>query len=111
MLPQAIADINSQSSLREYTEHTNRMLNNLSLGDGTNKPEQNADIYHISGVTDVVAGTETIFTHKLGRIPIGYVVYNIDKTGNLYNGSTTWTSTTVSIKGSANSIAFKLFLL
>lgn len=64
--------------------------------------------------TNGTANTESTFTHSMGSIPIGYIVVWQSIAGSIYQGPTTgtaWTSSSISLKGSAISINAKLFLL
>ncbi len=87
----------------------------VRFGPGTsgNKGE-NIDGVFLTITTNGTANTETTFTHTLGSVPVGYIILWQDKAGSIYQGPTTgtvWTSTTISLKGSAISINAKLFLL
>lgn len=64
--------------------------------------------------TNASANTESTFVHTLGSVPIGYIVIWQSIAGSIYQGPTTgtaWTSQSISLKGSANSITALLFLL
>jgi len=50
-----------------------------------------------------VVGTELEITHNLRKIPTGYMVVSKDKTGDIYNGSSAWTATTLYLKSSVSS--------
>jgi hypothetical protein len=54
---------------------------------------------------------ENTITHKVGAIPIGYLVVQQDKAGSLYNGTTVWSDTKLYLKCSVASVTFKIFLL
>ncbi len=64
----------------------------------------------ISGTTNATPDTEDAFTHTLGRIPKGFVVVGADKAGSIYDGGTANTTTELNLKGSAASIAFKIYV-
>lgn len=75
---------------------------------------ENLDGAFLTITTNGLANTESTFTHTLGSVPIGYIVLWQTISGSIYQGPTTgtvWTSTTISLKGSANSITAKLFLI
>lgn len=64
--------------------------------------------------TNGSANTESTFTHTLGSVPVGYIVLWQSIAGSIYQGPSTgtvWTSSTISLKGSAISITALLFLL
>lgn len=80
-----------------------------TLKDGENIAGQFLQI-----TTNGVVNTESTFTHTLGSVPVGYIVLWQSIAGSIYQGPTTltaWTSTTISLKGSAVSITALLFLL
>lgn len=100
----------SFGELRTYIEDITKLLNQVSLGDGTNNQEQNLDIYHISGASNAVANTESAFTHNLGRVPRGYIIYGQNKAGRFYDGSTAWTSSKIYLKCDVAGVTFKAFI-
>jgi hypothetical protein len=57
-----------------------------------------------------VANTEDVVTHKLGRIPVGYIVVKQDKAGIVYDSTTTWTTSTIALKSSVASVAWTLMV-
>lgn len=47
---------------------------------------------------DIVAGVDNPVNHKLGKVPIGYIVIGQYTTGVLITSSTTWTSETIYLR-------------
>lgn len=105
-------DIDIQDiSIRKHLEDFKKVLHNISFGDGTNSgAEQNIDGVYVDGVTNVTPDTETLYSHILNRVPIGFLVMMRDKAGTIYKGSTAWTNTQISLKSDVASIAFKILI-
>lgn len=71
---------------------------------------------NISGEFQVVtdtgsADTEFTVTHNLGAVPIGYIVMKNSKSGNVYSGTTAWTSSTIYLKHSSANANITIFLI
>lgn len=102
----------SLEDVRRYVEDTSRVLKKISFGDGTDTSTgQNTDTSFLTGISDAIANTETLFTHNLGRVPVGFFVVNKDKAGTFYKGATAWTSTQISLKCNVATVAFSVILL
>lgn len=88
-----------------------KIMNNISFGDGTNRNDgQNTDTVFLTGTSNAIANTETVFAHQLGRIPIGFIIVKMDKAGRFYSGATAWTSTGIALKCDVASVAFTAIL-
>ena len=61
--------------------------------------------------TSGTPNAENTITHGLGAVPVGWLVVSKDKAGDLYAGTTTWTSTKLYLKCSVASVTYKIFLL
>lgn len=81
-----------------------------ALLNGGLKFSDNFNMEITSVTTDAIAGTETIISHGLGRIPADFFVGAQDKAGTIYRGSTAWSESTISIKGSVASITANIYL-
>lgn len=57
------------------------------------------------------ANTEFAVTHTIGAVPIGYIVIKNSKAGTVYDGTTSWTSTTLYLRHEAANAAITVFLL
>ena|ERR1017187_3683399 len=61
--------------------------------------------------TNGTANTEFKVTHNMGAIPIGYLVVNKNKAGDLYTGTTKWDNNNAYLKCSVASVTMTIFLL
>jgi hypothetical protein len=80
------------------------------------KAENGARGENISGECRVFASSSTAnlefsVAHTLGAVPVGFIVINKDKAANLYQGTTSWTSSSVFLKSDVASTTFSIFLL
>lgn len=60
--------------------------------------------------SNVTPDGEDAVPHKLGRVPLGFFACVPDKASFIYRGTTQWTATTIYVKSSAASVAWKLLL-
>jgi len=56
------------------------------------------------------ANVEFAVTHTLGRIPVGYTVIKNDSNGVIYDGTSTWTTTTIYLRSSAANASMTIML-
>jgi hypothetical protein len=77
----------------------------ISLGNGSS-----AD--NVDGVWVNVTTSTTQFsvTHNLGRIPAGFLVANKSASVDIYQGTTAWTNTTMSLVGTVSGVSALLFV-
>lgn len=79
-----------------YQSLTNVINGNLGFGDGTN-----AD--NISGVWKTVVfaapNADTVVTHNLGRVPVGYIPMSKVAACDVYTGSVAPTKTQLTLRG------------
>ena len=68
----------------------------------------NLDAKWIVFTSNSTANTEDAITHDLGRTPVGILVALPDKAATIYSSSTAWTSTTIYVKTTTASVAWKL---
>ena len=61
--------------------------------------------------TNGTPDTEDGFTHSLGSIPVGYIVLKKDKAGHIYEGTSSWTSTTIYLRSDVASVTATIFLI
>lgn len=61
--------------------------------------------------TNATPNAENLIAHTLGAIPIGWLVINKDKAGDLYASTTAWTSSSIAFKCSVASVTYTVFLL
>lgn len=57
------------------------------------------------------ANTEFAVTHTLGSVPIGYLVTKNSKAGTVYDGTSSWTSTTLYLRHEAANANITVFIL
>lgn len=111
------------SGISSYIRDVDTDLRNLFLmmsgrirfGDGTDgELGENMSGEFQRFTSDSSANTEFSVTHRLGAVPIGYIVLGQDKAGSLYQLSgtgTTWTSSTIYLKCDVASVEFLVFLI
>jgi hypothetical protein len=110
---------NSTDMIRPYDADISDIVlclqGRVRFGDGTsNTNGENVYGKFLQITTNGSANTESTFTHNMGTIPVGYIVLWQSIAGSIYQGPTSgtaWTTTTISLIGSANSINALLFLL
>lgn len=84
----------------------------MRFGDGaTGTQGENISGEFATFTTSATPNAESIIAHGIGAVPVGYIVLNKNKAGDLYSGSTAWTTTAVSFKCSVASVTFKVFLI
>lgn len=103
-------EIDFEQGTKKYVENLAKVLRNISFGTGNTDQAKNIDVAHVSGVTDPIANTNKEFDHSLGRVPTGYLVAGLDGAGIIYNGSTAWTSTKISLRCNAASVTFRILV-
>jgi len=81
----------------------------VSFGDGT--ASENIKGQFLTFTTSATPNAENTIPHTLGIKPIGWLVINKDKVGDLYASATTWTSSSVFLKCSVASVTYKIFLI
>ena len=81
----------------------------LSFGNGT--ASENISGQFVTFTTSATPNAEFSVPHTLGATPIGWLVINKDKAGDLYAGTTAWTSTSVYLKCSVASVTYTIFLI
>jgi len=70
----------------------------------------NVDCRSLSFTSSATPDASNTVAHTLGKIPIGYIVVYKDKTGDLYDGGTTWTTTNIYLKSNVASVAFRIIV-
>lgn len=72
--------------------------------------KDNVNCRTISYTSNGSANTEDGITHTLGKVPTGYIVVSQNKAGVVYNGSSTWTTTTIYLKNSVATVAVTIII-
>ena len=62
--------------------------------------------YNSNGSVD----TEDTVAHGLGKVPTGFLVYNLDKGSVVYDSGTAWTSTNIYLKNTVATVAVKIIV-
>jgi hypothetical protein len=102
-----------------YTEQLNRLFQiarNISLTQTSTRAilhgdkAGNIDGKWIVFTSDATADVENIISHGLKRIPVGYIIGEADKACSLYDGTTDWTDTTLSLKVDVSSVTLKVLV-
>lgn len=70
----------------------------------------NVDCALVSFTSSGTPDAENTVAHGLGKVPTGYIIYEQDKAGSLYKGSTSWTKTNIYLKCNVASVAFKAII-
>lgn len=81
----------------------------LSFGDGV--ASENISGQFVTFTTSATPNAEFSVPHTLGATPIGWIIVNKDKAGDLYKGTTVWTNSSIALKCSVASVTYKLFLI
>ena len=102
------------ADMRDYVndawEQLTREINGL-IGFGTpTEGLENMRGAWYEGVTPGTADTDFTITHNLGYIPVGWLVFSIDKAGILYKGSVAWTPSDITLKCNATSATIVIFI-
>lgn len=79
-----------------------------AMGDGRHSENLDGEFQVIADTGS--ADTEFNVTHGLNRVPVGFIVMKSSKGGVTYNGSTTWTSTTIYLKNSSANNAITIWV-
>lgn len=72
--------------------------------------DDNVDCRRVSVTSHVTPGTEFSVAHTLGKVPVGRLVYEQDKAGSLYAGTTANTATLLYLKSDTASVTFDLLV-
>lgn len=83
----------------------------VRFGDGTDGTQENISGIFSVFTSNAVADTEDTIAHGLGVAPVGFIVVNKNKAGNLYDSGTAWTSTNAYLKSDTASTTYTVFFL
>ena len=78
--------------------------------DGGISINDNVDASRVTIVTHVTPGTETGYSHGLGKVPLGYIVTGQEAAGSVYDGATANTNQTLYLKSDVSSKTFKILV-
>lgn len=103
---------------KDLTAIFNALQGRLRFGSGTSGTGgENIGGVWVRFLTHNTASTEFAVAHKLGTVPLGYLVVTQDKAGSIYGEpmgigiNTAWTAGTSYFKSSVGSANFLVFLL
>ncbi len=103
-------------NLRAIDRELLSVLSNLSFNlksilDGGISLADNVDAVVVSFTSNGSSDTEDTVGHTLGKIPLYFIVCDINKGGVVYRSGTAFTKTNVYLKTSVTSAAVKVLLL
>jgi hypothetical protein len=81
-----------------------------SILDGGISVDDNMDMSRVTIVTHATPGTETGYSHGLGKVPQGYIVTGQEAAGSVYDGSTANSKTTLYLKSDVASKTFRILV-
>jgi len=100
---------------RAYVQlQTSKVLaGNVSFGSTLNNATQDQNIqgYKASGTTPGSANVEFSINHSLGRIPIGFIVINLNAAAIIYSSTTAWTANTIYLKCNGTSVGYSIIVI
>lgn len=70
----------------------------------------NVDIDMVTVTSNGTPGNETSVTHRLGKVPAGYIVTGQNAAGSLYDGTTANTATAAYFKSDVAIVQFRIIL-
>lgn len=93
------------------TALSDQSLNLQAILDKGISLDDNIDADVAEFTSNVVADTEDVIPHSLGKIPVHFIVSDIDKGGVVYRSGTAFTKDNIYLKTSVASAAIKVILL
>ena len=83
---------------------------NYNIGYGSEGEPGNINGQWVSVTTPSTPNTDFTITHNLGRIPQGFDVKQKSGPCDIYNGSTTHTTSEATLRASAANVSLKIFV-
>ena len=114
-LPALFVNISIYPDMRKFDKDLMSQLNeafrNLDaiLNRGI-KFQDNVDCRLVTFTSDGVADTENTVAHTLGKVPVGFLVYSLDKGAVVYNGTTAFTKTNIYLKVNTATTVVKIIV-
>lgn len=81
-----------------------------SILDGGISINDNMDMSQVTIVSHATPGTETGYSHGLGKVPTGYIVVGQTDAGIVYDGVTLNTKNTIYLKSDVSSVTFRILV-
>lgn len=72
--------------------------------------QDNVDCVSVEFTSSGTPDAENTVPHTLGKVPVGFLVYGLDKGAVVYNGTTPNTKTNIYLKANTASTAVKAFV-
>ena len=111
MRPARLNPIAKESDKDVLKNHARVLSGNISYGSAVNgDQQQNINGVYAKGTSPVTPNTTFSVAHILGRVPIGFHTIRINAAATLYDSGVAWTASTISLKSSAASAAFTIFI-
>ena len=102
--PRDRADEDLFNVLSEFTDDVIKILNKGILF------SDNVDCELVDYTSNGTPDTEDTVVHGLGRVPVGFLVYSLDKAGIIYDGGTANTAVNLYLKCSVATVASKIIV-
>lgn len=104
-----------QFKLRSFDQDLLKVIEEVlsNLGNLLNRGisfDDNIDCRELTVTTNVAPDTEDTIPHTLGRIPVRFIVTDINKGGVVYRGLTAFTKTNIYLKCTTASTAVKVLI-
>lgn len=99
-----------QGAVKKYTETIAGVLNG-QVGFGNGTEIDNMQGRWINTTSPGVADTDFTVDHNLGRVPVGFITISVDKAAVIYTGSIAWTTTQMTLKVNAATVALRIFVI
>lgn len=97
-------DRDSMSTLNEQSRNLDAILNRgISFS-------ENMDCRLTTFTSSATPDAENTVAHVLGKIPVGYIVYGLDKAAIVYTGVTAWSKSSIYLKVNVASVAVKIIV-
>lgn len=72
--------------------------------------DDNVDCRRVTFTSSATPDAENTVPHSLGKVPIGYLIYGLDKAAIVYTGATSWSDTNIYLKVNVASVAVKIIV-
>lgn len=93
-----LPDLSQQTTWEDVQKFANQAFDQVSAFlNGNISLSDNIDCQLVT-VVFVSANGELTIAHKLKRVPVGYILYNLGAATTVYNGATAWTKTNLYLK-------------
>lgn len=114
-IPALFASVQYEQDWKKFSIDLLKTINDMSrnldaiLNRGAIFPD-NMDCRLISFVSSATPDAENTVAHTLGKTPIGFLVYNINKAAVVYANGTAWTKSNIYLKVNVTSVAVNIIV-